>query len=69
MDRHLLTPLGVHSLCAKIWHALTTSRPSAEGQVLPPPSERIARDIGLTQAEAERLRIKWPSQTTRHPYL
>lgn len=30
-------------------------------------SDHLARDIGLSKADLERLRIKLPSQVTHHP--
>ncbi|SLN21564.1 hypothetical protein TRL7639_00588 [Falsiruegeria litorea R37] len=34
-----------------------------------PPSDRLARDAGLSPTERELLTLQWPSQTTRHPML
>ncbi|WP_299146958.1 hypothetical protein [uncultured Tateyamaria sp.] len=61
-----------------LWRALLTCayflriKPRAtlpKGTALPPLSPHILRDIGLTPSEAERLRHRWPSQSTHHPYL
>ena len=61
-----------------LWRVLSTCayflrpKPRAtppKGTALPPLSPHIARDIGLTPSEVERLRHRWPSQSTRHPYL
>lgn len=32
-------------------------------------SDHLARDIGVTQAELDRLRHVWPSETQNHPRL
>ncbi|WP_415401579.1 hypothetical protein [Tateyamaria sp. SN3-11] len=58
----------VLSICAKI---LQIDRSPAEpiGSAAVPLDPHIARDIGLTPSEVERLRHRWPSQSTQHPYL
>ncbi|MEQ3709127.1 MAG: hypothetical protein ABNH38_03250 [Tateyamaria sp.] len=54
--------------CAKIFrHA--SSKEAIEGTALPPLTAHIARDIGLSPSELEQMRHRWPSQSTRHPYL
>lgn len=60
--------LRAQILCAKIWQQIRR-RPAPETTGLLPLSPHIARDIGLTPGEVERLRHRWPSQVTRHPYL
>lgn len=55
-----------------IWHrirTLFTTASSNQGTASLPPSDRMARDIGLCAHELERLRLRLPSQTTRHPML
>ena len=41
----------------------------AEGTALPPMSDHIARDIGLTPSQRAKLSHRWPSEQNRHPYL
>ncbi|MFL4469892.1 hypothetical protein ACERZ8_08465 [Tateyamaria armeniaca] len=60
--------LRAQSICAKIWQQMKP-KPSIKGTALPPLDPHISRDIGLTPGEEERLRHRWPSQSTRHPYL
>jgi len=60
--------LRARIFCAKIWQNVRR-RPVPKGTGLLPLTPHIARDIGLTPGEAERLRHRWPSQSTRHPYL
>ena len=36
---------------------------------MPPLSDHLARDIGLSPAERERANLRLPSATYRHPYL
>jgi uncharacterized protein YjiS (DUF1127 family) len=36
---------------------------------LPPLSDHMARDLGLTPAQLERHRLRLPSQLHRHPML
>ncbi|MEL6452934.1 MAG: hypothetical protein AAFQ19_16900 [Pseudomonadota bacterium] len=56
------------SACAKLFH-LPRRRPARPGPSLPPLSPHIARDIGLSPSDEARLRHRWPSQSTQHPYL
>jgi len=56
------------SSCAKFFH-FSGRTTTPKGTVLPPLNPHIARDIGLTPSEQERLRHRWPSQSTQHPYL
>ncbi len=60
--------LRAQSFCAKIWQQLRP-RPAIKGTALPPLTDHIARDIGLSPGEQEAMRHRWPSQSTRHPYL
>jgi len=60
--------LRAQIFCAKIWQQ-TRHRPTPKGTGLLPLNPHIARDIGLTPGEVERLRHRWPSQVTRHPWL
>ena len=56
------------STCAKILHILR--KPAKPiGSTAVPLDPHIARDIGLTPSEVERMRHRWPSQSTQHPYL
>ena len=32
-------------------------------------SDRLARDVGLSTSEIERMRFEWPSRTSTHPML
>ena len=69
MENRLSAPLGGLSYCAKTvrtWCLRITRWSAPKPAAL---SDHIARDIGLSQAEADRLRHEWPSQTYRHPYL
>jgi len=54
--------------CAKIWQYVR-GKPVAKGTAMPPLSHHIARDIGLTPSQLDLMRHRWPSQSTRHPYL
>ncbi|MEO0379147.1 MAG: hypothetical protein AAF252_02690 [Pseudomonadota bacterium] len=56
------------SACAKM---LRPSRKNEtfEGTASLPLTPHIAQDIGLSPSEIERLRHRWPSQSTHHPYL
>ena len=56
-------------LCAKKIQKTPVHRRKAPTGTLPPLSERIARDIGLSPHEREMMTVRWPSQETRHPYL
>ncbi len=56
------------STCAKILRRL---RPAAtvKGTALPPMTDHIARDIGLTPHERALMSHHWPSRDSRHPFL
>jgi len=56
------------SACVNFAHHLKTPR-DIQGTAPPPLSAHIARDIGLSPGEQERMRHRWPSQSTQHPYL
>jgi len=60
--------LRAQAFCAKIWQQ-TRRKPTPKSTGLLPLTPHIARDIGLSPGEVERLRHRWPSQSTRHPYL
>lgn len=60
--------LRAQSFCAKILHYFRR-RDAPAGSELPPLTPHILNDIGLSPTDEARLRHKWPSQTTRHPYL
>ncbi|MEO1557418.1 MAG: hypothetical protein AAFS01_13375 [Pseudomonadota bacterium] len=65
---HTNALLRALSTCAKIFH-FAPSKETIEGTALPPLTAHIARDIGLNPSELEQMRHRWPSQSTRHPYL
>ncbi|WP_299722834.1 hypothetical protein [uncultured Tateyamaria sp.] len=60
--------LRAQSFCAKIWQQMQP-KPKVKGATLPPLTSHIARDIGLSPGELAEMRHRWPSETTRHPYL
>ncbi|MEO0503765.1 MAG: hypothetical protein AAFZ14_10590 [Pseudomonadota bacterium] len=43
--------------------------PAIKGSALPPMSDHIARDIGLTPHERALMSHHWPSRDARHPFL
>ena len=56
------------SACAKFFQTRHTD-PDHDVGAPPPLTPHIARDIGLSPSEIERMRHRWPSQSTQHPYL
>ncbi len=56
------------STCAKIWQQMRKPK-SIKGTALPPMTDHIARDIGLTPHERELMSHHWPSRDSRHPFL
>ena len=56
------------STCAKYLQkrALSTS---VRGTALPPMTDHIARDIGLTPQQRALMSHHWPSRDSRHPFL
>ncbi|WP_299671365.1 hypothetical protein [uncultured Tateyamaria sp.] len=40
-----------------------------KGTALPPMTDQIARDIGLTPHQRALMSHRWPSRESRHPYL
>lgn len=54
--------------CAKILRKCGTS-PLKKGTALPPMTDHIARDIGLTPHQQELMSHHWPSRDSRHPFL
>lgn len=54
--------------CAKIFRS-SAKRPEPEGTAPPPLTPHIARDIGLSASTVARMRHRWPSQSTQHPWL
>ena len=54
--------------CAKFLRNLRTP-PPIRGSALPPMSDHIARDIGLTPHERALMSHHWPSRDARHPFL
>ena len=58
----------VLSTCAKFFK-LRPQYPRIKGTALPPLTDHIARDIGLTPHDRALLSHHWPSRDTRHPFL
>jgi len=56
------------STCAKFMRNWNRE-PSIQGSALPPMTDHIARDIGLTPHEQALAAHHWPSRTARHPFL
>ncbi|WP_299621007.1 hypothetical protein [uncultured Tateyamaria sp.] len=56
------------STCAKIFRWWRSTN-IPEGTAPPPLTPHIARDIGLSPSTQARMRHRWPSQSTQHPYL
>ncbi|APX12645.1 hypothetical protein [Tateyamaria omphalii] len=56
------------STCAKILRSWRRSKPT-DGTALPPMTDHIARDIGLTPHQRAQMSHRWPSEQNRHPYL
>ena len=56
------------STCAKFLHPRAKPK-GTEGTALPPMTDHIARDIGLTPSQRAKMSHRWPSETNRHPYL
>ena len=56
------------SACAKNWRKLC-SVGQPKGTALPPMSEHIMRDIGLSPSDRALLSHHWPSRDSRHPFL
>ena len=65
---HTNALLRALNTCAKIFRQ-APRKEAIEGTALPPLTAHIARDIGLNPSELEQMRHRWPSQSTRHPYL
>ena len=43
--------------------------PMTKGTALPPMSDHIARDIGLSPHDRALMSHHWPSRDSRHPFL
>lgn len=56
------------SACAKIWRN-AHPKPQVKGTALPPMTDHIAQDIGLTPQQRALMSHHWPSRDTRHPFL
>ncbi len=56
------------STCAKFLRANRKTKTS-KGTTLPPMTDHIARDIGLTPSQRAQMKHRWPSAENRHPYL
>lgn len=69
MQRLIVAPLGAWTTCVKIWQDLKILSIRPKKNPLPPKGSRMARDIGLSPAQSERLHLRWPSEDVRHPYL
>ena len=54
--------------CAKIMRYARKTKP-VKGTALPPMTDHIARDIGLTPHQRELMSHHWPSRDSRHPFL
>lgn len=54
--------------CVKILRKHTVDKP-VKGTALPPMSDHIARDIGLTPHQRALMSHHWPSRDNRHPFL
>lgn len=54
--------------CAKNLRFKRRPKP-IKGTALPPMTDHIARDIGLTPHERELMSRHWPSRDSRHPFL
>jgi len=65
---HTNALLRALTTCAKIFRQ-SPSKEEIEGTAMPPLTTHIARDLGLSPSELEQMRHRWPSQSTRHPYL
>ncbi len=62
------TPVGAPNICAFFYpwiKRLFRARPSLR---IPTMSDRIARDIGISPADQDRLNLRWPSEKVQHPY-
>ncbi len=69
METRLNAPFGAVTFIVKFWDRVKANHFDRKVEELAPPSDHIAKDIGLSPHEVERLRLQWPSQTMRHPYL
>lgn len=69
MDLQMNAPWRLWSFIVNFWQHKRPHFPRSRPKSTALPSAHIARDIGLSPADAERLNIKWPSQSVRHPYL
>jgi len=58
----------VLSICAKILRKGANPK-DVRGSALPPMTDHIARDIGLTPHERALMSHHWPSRDSRHPFL
>ena len=56
------------STCANFMQPKRRIKPT-KGTTLPPMTDHIARDIGLTPHQRALLSHRWPSRESRHPYL
>lgn len=56
------------SSCAKIWQNARKLK-TVKGTALPPMTDHIARDIGLTEHERALMSHHCPSRDSRHPFL
>lgn len=54
--------------CAKYLQNLRKP-PAIKGTALPPMTDHIARDIGLSPHERALMSHHWPSRDARHPFL
>ncbi|KIC51957.1 hypothetical protein [Tateyamaria sp. ANG-S1] len=56
------------STCAKFLRFHRKAQ-QTEGTALPPMTDHIAQDIGLTPSQRAQMKHRWPSEENRHPYL
>lgn len=56
------------SNCAEFLRKRTRNKP-VKGTALPPMTDHIARDIGLTPHQRALMSHHWPSRDNRHPFL
>jgi uncharacterized protein YjiS (DUF1127 family) len=69
METFLKAPWRLQLVCAKIWQTLTRWPTLPKRGKIDVPSAHIARDIGLSPSEIERLTLRLPSETTNFPML
>lgn len=69
MELRKKAPFGAVHFIVSLWQQMRPRKQDQSPSCSPPLTEHLARDIGLSPAEMERLHLRLPSETIRHPRL